>query len=184
MRRVRQRDTSPEMAVRKALWAEGLRYRLHRKIEGIRPDIVFVGAKVAVFIDGCFWHGCPIHYVKPRTKSHYWDPKLLDNVERDRRQTMLLEDAGWRVLRLWEHQVKTDLDQVVRSVRKALRAPDWRPDADWRVYRVSDSGSDRPGWQARYMCRLRDASEIVIVDGPRVSGRRKWSTRASRRHSD
>jgi DNA mismatch endonuclease (patch repair protein) len=106
----RKRDTGPERALRSALFARGLRYRVDHPIraaEGVRPiraDVVFTAAKLAVFVDGCFWHGCPEHGTRPTRNSHYWDAKLQRNVERDRRYDALLEDAGWTVLRFWEHE--------------------------------------------------------------------------------
>lgn len=116
MSRIRGTNTRPELILRKALWKEGLRYRLHSKIEGIRPDIVFKSRKLAVFIDGCFWHGCPLHYVRPRSKSEFWANKLRSNTARDRAQTARLIEKGWTVLRFWEHEVEDRLDQVVAAV--------------------------------------------------------------------
>lgn len=179
MSRVRQRDTTPELAIRKVLWSEGLRYRLHEKILGVRPDIVFRRAKVALFVDGCFWHGCPIHYVKPRTRSEYWDPKLRNNVARDRRQTIELERSGWRVLRFWEHDARDDLDEVLERTRSAIQDPTWLPTPDWRVFRVRDVPERDAEWQERFMSRLRDPSELVIVAGPRSSGSGRRRQRGS-----
>lgn len=105
----RKRDTAPERALRSALFARGLRYRVDHPIraaEGVRPiraDVVFVAARLAVFVDGCFWHGCPDHGTRPTRNSHYWDAKLQRNVERDRRHDLLLAEAGWTVVRIWEH---------------------------------------------------------------------------------
>ena len=143
MRRIRGRHTKPERILCSALWAAGLRYRLHARTPAGRPDIVFPGPKVAVFVDGCFWHGCPEHYVRPRSRRDFWAAKLAGNVERDRRQTRELEGQGWRVVRLWEHRVLADLERVVGQVVAVVQgnvvpaAPLWRvehaeplPDAD------------------------------------------------------
>lgn len=83
----------------------------------MRPDIAFLGSKVAVFVDGCFWHDCPTHRPYPRGNSSYWQQKLAHNVERDGIVTKALEDSGWRVLRVWEHQ---DLNEAVELVKAAL----------------------------------------------------------------
>lgn len=102
----RSRDTSPELAVRRALHAMGLRYRVAaRPLPSLRrtADIVFRPARVAVFVDGCFWHGCPEHYRPPSSNVEYWAPKILRNQERDLETTTALEAAGWTVLRYWEH---------------------------------------------------------------------------------
>jgi DNA mismatch endonuclease (patch repair protein) len=109
MRANRRKDTGPERQVRGLLHARGLRYRVDLPIKlgsprPIRPDIVFTRARLAIFIDGCFWHGCPDHKGRPRTNAHYWGPKLDGNAARDRQQTDALNEAGWLVLRFWEHE--------------------------------------------------------------------------------
>lgn len=104
----RRRDTGPERALRSALHAAGYRYRCDLRIDladaRVRPDIAFTRRKVAVFIDGCFWHSCPEHGRQPTVNSRYWSPKLQGNRERDRRNTDALEQAGWVVVRVWEHE--------------------------------------------------------------------------------
>lgn len=101
---IRSRDTKPEIIVRKALFAAGFRFRLHRKDLPGRPDVALPGRKVAVFVHGCFWHehtGC--RYAKtPATRREFWETKLAANVERDRRAREALLSAGWRVLIVWE----------------------------------------------------------------------------------
>ncbi len=121
-----RRDTSTELLVRRRLHADGLRYRVDfaplASNRRRRADIVFTRAKVAVFIDGCFWHGCPEHGTQPKTNADYWAPKLARNVERDRETTAALKAEGWRVLRFWEHEdAATVALQVVRAVRRAAR---------------------------------------------------------------
>src|SRR5262245_58811764 len=105
MARIRGRNTTPELLLRRLLWEAGLRYRLHAKTPAGRPDIAFPQSRVAVFIDGCFWHGCPDHYVRPRSSSEFWSRKLAENVRRDATQTRRLEALGWRVCRFWEHEI-------------------------------------------------------------------------------
>jgi DNA mismatch endonuclease, patch repair protein len=124
MKSNRRRDTSTELAIRSALHAAGLRYRVDApiRIDGarpIRPDVVFPRQRVAVFIDGCFWHGCPKHGTMPATNSAYWSPKIAENQKRDARNVAVLESAGWIVLRVWEHEapaaVANRVAHVVRS---------------------------------------------------------------------
>ena len=104
MSRIRGKNTKPEIALRTALWSLGLRYRLHYPVPG-RPDVVFPGQRVAVFVDGCFWHGCPEHSVKPKTNSAFWEDKLKKNGERDRKNEFELSELGWKFVRFWEHDV-------------------------------------------------------------------------------
>ncbi|MBA2297818.1 MAG: very short patch repair endonuclease, partial [Actinobacteria bacterium] len=101
-------DTKPEVLIRSAVHRRGLRYRkdLLVRVEGlrVRPDLVFTRQKVAVFIDGCFWHRCPEHGTDPKRNVQYWKPKLQANVERDQRVTDALSASGWTVVRVWEHE--------------------------------------------------------------------------------
>lgn len=116
----RGRDTGPEMAVRSAVHALGLRYRVNTRPEpSLRrtADLVFRRAKVAVFVDGCFWHSCPIHRTRPRANDGFWSEKLERTVARDRETTDALEAAGWLVLRFWEHE---DPDEVAERIREAV----------------------------------------------------------------
>lgn len=123
MSNIKGRDTAPEMLLRKALWHRGFRFRVNFRVGGTRPDIVFTSRKLAVFIDGCFWHGCPHHYVMPRTRPEFWSEKLESNTRRDRKQTVALIESGWHVLRFWEHEVDSDLAQVVTAVANAYLDP-------------------------------------------------------------
>lgn len=120
MARVRTKDTAPEMLVRRALWGAGIRYRVGIRIDGVRPDIVFPRQKVCVFVDGCFWHVCPTHGTIPASNTSYWIDKLNRNVARDQRQTSLLVESGWRVLRFWEHDAYECLPRVVAKIKTAL----------------------------------------------------------------
>jgi DNA mismatch endonuclease (patch repair protein) len=87
MSRVKSRNSKAERALRSALHAAGLRFRLHRRVEGVTVDIIFPGPKVAVLVDGCFWHGCPTHATYPKSNQDYWLPKLAENRDRDERQS-------------------------------------------------------------------------------------------------
>ncbi len=129
MRAVKGTDTSPEIALRKALWAKGMRYRLHvAKLPG-KPDIVFTSAKVAVFVDGDYWHGNQWRLrgfkslEEQLAKVHnraYWEKKIKGNMERDKKNNALLRKAGWKVMRVWESDIKkrpaTAVGQIVKAV--------------------------------------------------------------------
>lgn len=114
------------MAVRSAVHARGLRYRLHaRPLKSFRrrADLVFRRARVAVFVDGCFWHGCLLHGSTPKTHRDWWRAKLQRTRQRDRETNRVLEDAGWRVIRVWEHEdAEVAADRVEKAVRQ--RQPD------------------------------------------------------------
>ncbi|MFD7088115.1 very short patch repair endonuclease [Streptomyces sp. NPDC059892] len=122
MQAIRSRDTKPERLIRRLVHANGLRYRVAaRPLPDLRrtADMVFRPAKVAVFIDGCYWHGCPEHYVPPRTNSGYWSDKVARNIARDRDTDQRLNDAGWLVIRFWEHQSSDACAlTIVETVRK------------------------------------------------------------------
>ena len=116
----RRTGTKPEVALRSALHTAGLRFRKDFPLDldgmKVRPDIVFTRAKVAVFVDGCFWHCCPIHGTQPSQNSDYWAPKLARNVERDREQDAVLAAHGWTVVRIWEH---VPLEEAADTVQAA-----------------------------------------------------------------
>jgi DNA mismatch endonuclease (patch repair protein) len=121
----RSHDTGPELLLRHLLHAAGLRYRVNWPVPGASRrliDVAFTRWRVAVFVDGCFWHRCPIHYVAPKANSEFWDAKLQSNVERDNDTTTLLVNAGWLVLRFWEHEDPQDVAaQVAQAVRDAAK---------------------------------------------------------------
>jgi DNA mismatch endonuclease, patch repair protein len=141
MRANRRRDTGPERQLRSALHAAGLRFRVDMPIRPgggrpVRPDIVFTRQRVAVFIDGCFWHGCPIHWSRSKTNTPYWDEKVLANRERDARTTAALKADGWTVVRVWEHE---EIEAVTHRVAGVVRG-------------------DNTPWAARAMEPRRDRS--------------------------
>ncbi|MEQ9244500.1 MAG: very short patch repair endonuclease, partial [Nitratireductor sp.] len=119
MSQIRGRNTGPEMKLRRVLWRAGLRYRLASKLPG-RPDIVFPRQKVAIFVDGCFWHACPKHRIMPKSNARFWADKIERTVRRDREVNTRLSDLGWTVLRFWEHDVNTDLEGIAFQIERVL----------------------------------------------------------------
>lgn len=174
MSRIRARNTRPEERLRRLLWARGLRYRIHAKVPGARPDIVFTKARVAVFVDGCFWHGCPEHYVRPRSRGEFWATKLATNVERDRRQTAQLEAAGWQVCRIWEHSVFEDPHGAADEVAAAVNARPSCPPLSWRVCRVEVADAERD-LERRHLLELRGQRSPRVVE--RIRSTAKWVVR-------
>jgi DNA mismatch endonuclease (patch repair protein) len=128
MRGNRRRDTALEMVVRRALHAKGLRYRVdYAPLPGLRSraDIVFARARVAIYLDGCFWHGCPQHGTTPVANAEYWVPKLQRNRERDAATTQTLCDNGWIVLRFWEHEHPSAVvERITSTVRSVMARAD------------------------------------------------------------
>ncbi|SHH31918.1 T/G mismatch-specific endonuclease [Jatrophihabitans endophyticus] len=124
----RGRDTRAELAVRRLVHAQGLRYRVNARPEAdLRrtADLLFTRLKVAVFVDGCYWHGCPAHFTLPVTNVDYWSSKIARNRARDKETTDVLQGRGWRVLRFWEHEtpesVAQRIGEAVRARRVAVR---------------------------------------------------------------
>jgi len=121
MSHVRSRDTKPELVIRRLLRKNGIRnYRVTSSLPG-KPDMVFGRAKVAVFIDDCYWHMCPLHFKEPGTRKKFWMAKIQRNVIRDRIVTDALQSAGWHVMRFWEHDVRESPDGVVNLLMAELR---------------------------------------------------------------
>ena len=119
MSRIRGKNTKPEIYLRRALSKTGLRYRLKSALPG-KPDIIFSATRVAVFVDGCFWHGCPKHSVRPKTNRKFWDTKIKANKKRDEIVNKLLKKSGWRVIRIWEHEIEVNLDRCVSKIGRKL----------------------------------------------------------------
>jgi DNA mismatch endonuclease (patch repair protein) len=123
MRGVPSKHTSGELLFRKALWALGIRgFRLHSATVPGHPDVVFPKQRIAVFIDGCFWHGCPKCYRAPKSNQNYWKMKVKRNRKRDEAVNELCEKAGWKVLRIWEHDVVRNPKVAAGKLTRLLRA--------------------------------------------------------------
>jgi DNA mismatch endonuclease, patch repair protein len=121
----RSRDTKPELALRSAVHALGLRYRVaSRPLAGVRltADLVFRSAKVAVFVDGCFWHGCPVHSKQVITNSDYWTTKIRRNQRRDATFDDALRSEGWLPIRVWEHQAPSEVALLISKAVRDRRA--------------------------------------------------------------
>lgn len=127
MRRIRSKNTSPELIVRRLIYSMGYRYRLHKKDLPGKPDIVFLSRKAVIFIHGCFWHQHPEPSCKsthiPKSNQDYWGPKLESNIERDKTHLEALNRLGWRVLVLWECEISDTL-MIAEKIKKFL---DWHP---------------------------------------------------------
>ena len=125
MSRIKGKNTGPEVKLRKMLFAENIRgYRIHFNLPG-KPDIVFTKKKIAIFIDGCFWHKCPICFQEPETRKEFWMNKIQSNVDRDKKINEQLKDKGWTVLRFWEHDVRKNPDVIVKKIAEMIeKAPE------------------------------------------------------------
>lgn len=122
----RRKDTAAEVQLRRALYRDGWRYRVSYPVPGMPRrtiDVAFPSRKVAVFVDGCFWHGCPDHGVAPKHNGTWWRDKLAANRARDRDTTNHLESLGWTVVRVWEHEVSTDGIERVERVLSVMSVP-------------------------------------------------------------
>ncbi|MCK5945527.1 MAG: very short patch repair endonuclease [Planctomycetes bacterium] len=177
MARIRGRDTSPELLLRRLLWARGMRYRVHFRTPAGRADLTFVGKRVAVFVDGCFWHGCPEHYVTPRSSREFWATKLRANVQRDQRQTEVLECAGWTVLRFWEHEVGEDPEAVASCIARCLDGRAASRGGQPRVVAV-DFVDDVGKVERRHLQTLSPVRELGSVVRERSTS--KWDRGAKR----
>jgi DNA mismatch endonuclease, patch repair protein len=126
MQNTKRRDTPAELALRSLLHRLGLRFRVEYPLPGLRrrADVAFPRRKIAVFVDGCFWHGCPEHATWPRANAEWWRAKIEGNVARDRDTDARLLDAGWRVVRIWEHEAPPDgASRVVAAIRETDTEP-------------------------------------------------------------
>jgi len=121
MSQIKAKNTTPEIILRKALFKNGLRgYRIHYSLHG-KPDIVFTKYKLAIFMDGCFWHKCPKCFIKPKTRTDYWLKKIENNKQRDKLINERLSNEGWTVLRFWEHQIEKEMDSVLGYIQMKLK---------------------------------------------------------------
>jgi DNA mismatch endonuclease (patch repair protein) len=121
MSKIRGKNTKPELSFRRFIWEKGIRgYRLHKKIPG-KPDLFFGPRKVAVFIDGCFWHQCPKCYREPKTNKRFWKEKIRRNIARDLAADVALREMGIKPVRLWEHEVMKNPGKCFNKLRRALR---------------------------------------------------------------
>ena len=120
MSRIKGKNTGPEVKLRKMLYAQGIRgYRIYCNLPG-KPDIVFLKKKIAIFIDGCFWHKCPVCFQEPDTRKEFWMKKIQSNIERDKKVNELLQNDGWKVIRLWEHDVRKKPVEIVIKISEIL----------------------------------------------------------------
>ena len=122
MSKIRATNTKPEIKIRKILYKSGHKgYRLNYKKAPGKPDICYVGKKVAIFIDGCFWHGCPKCYKKPASNKKYWDEKIKTNKKRDRKVNSALKKGNWTILRFWECEVNKETENIFTKLEKVLK---------------------------------------------------------------
>jgi len=116
MSRVRGKNTGPEIKLRKLLWSRGIRgYRIHHNLLG-KPDIVFTKKRVAIFIDGCFWHKCPVCFQEPETRKEFWMKKIQSNIDRDAKVDEQLKNNGWTVIRIWEHEIRKEPEKAIKKI--------------------------------------------------------------------
>lgn len=121
MSRIRSKNTGPEVKLRKLLSERGIRgYRIYVNLPG-KPDIVFTKKKIVIFVDGCFWHKCPVCFREPQTQKDYWKKKINTNVERDQKNNRLLEKEGWTVIRIWEHEIRKEPVMVIERITARLQ---------------------------------------------------------------
>jgi DNA mismatch endonuclease (patch repair protein) len=121
MQHIRSKGTKIEETISKALWKKGVRFRRHQKDLPGKPDFSIKKYKLAVFLDSCFFHGCPEHAVIPKTNTEYWTAKMERNQKRDRKVNEMYKEMDWTVLRFWEHEVKKNKDDVVNTIVNAIK---------------------------------------------------------------
>jgi DNA mismatch endonuclease (patch repair protein) len=116
MSQIRGKNTAPEIKLRKMLFAAGIRgYRIHYNLPG-KPDVVFIKKKIAIFVDGCFWHKCPVDFQEPATRKEFWIKKIQSNIDRDKKVNEQLKRDGWTVIRIWEHEIKKEPEKTVKKI--------------------------------------------------------------------
>ncbi|MGV3723966.1 MAG: very short patch repair endonuclease [Actinomycetota bacterium] len=162
MARVKSRNTALEVSLRKALWHRGARYRLRLKLPG-SPDLAFISVRLVVFVDGCFWHGCPDHHTFPKANAEFWRNKLERNVARDRRVDQELAELGWQVVRVWGHEVEQDVNGVVeRVLAQVTRRPGGSPSVDSFCETVTVASEAIPPFSEREDTRPSDTEAPVV----------------------
>lgn len=171
MSRIASANTAPERRVLDALSLMDVPFTAYGRTPVGKADVVLDLHRIAVFIDGCFWHGCPTHYVRPTARETFWADKLLENTSRDREQTLALESCGWHVVRAWEHEVFVDLDAVMARIERALVGEAPHEDEAWRVYRV-DELDRATRLERRLLVSLREPRRETIIEGRRNTA--KW----------
>ncbi|MBU4300684.1 MAG: very short patch repair endonuclease [Nanoarchaeota archaeon] len=119
MAKIKSKNTRVEMTFRKQLRTNEIRYRLNYALEG-KPDIVIPSKKLAIFIDGCFWHGCAKHFRMPKSNKAYWRSKIERNMARDKAVKKTLKSKGWKVMRIWEHEIKNSSERAAKRVKRVL----------------------------------------------------------------
>ena len=120
MSSIRSKNTRPEMLVRKALWSSGVRYRIHNKLVYGTPDLSIKNRRVAIFIDGCFWHGCQNCNKEPKSNINFWKEKIMSNKKRRRKVKKMLRNENWNVLEIWEHEIQKNPNKVAKKIEVKL----------------------------------------------------------------
>lgn len=121
MSKVRNKDSKIEILFRKEIWEEGFRYRKNPTNYFGKPDLVLKKYKTVIFVDSCFWHGCKRHREFPKTRKKFWENKISGNIKRDKQVNLHYKKTGWKIVRVWEHDVKKNLSKVVRKVTSNLK---------------------------------------------------------------
>ena len=121
MSSIRGKNTKPEIAIRKLLWSKGIRYRIHNRSIFGTPDIAIKKNKLAIFVDGCFWHGCRKCYREPKTNVEYWRNKILNNKKRRKNVKSALKSEGWNILEFWEHEIKSNPEKISTKIFLSLK---------------------------------------------------------------
>lgn len=120
MSAIRSTHTKMENKVCKVLWNKGLRFRKNVKTLPGKPDIAIKRFKIAIFLDSCFWHKCPIHFKQPKSNIKYWEPKITRNVNRDREINAFYIEHNWHLMRIWEHEIKKDFNNTINKIEQFI----------------------------------------------------------------
>lgn len=120
MTHIKNSNTKIEQDITKALWKHGFRFRKNVKSLPGKPDIAIQKYKIVIFLDSCFWHKCPEHFIMPKSNLEYWEPKIQRNVERDLKINSYYTEKGWHILRIWEHEIKKDFSNTLIKIEKFI----------------------------------------------------------------